>query len=174
MILRKNFSNKKHGQVWTVDFIGGLLLFTLVIIITIKVAFTMAPSQDTIIVYRDAVHLSDALLSQGYPSNWTKENVLLPGIAENNRIDNTKLEEIKELNYSTVKTLLHVTSDYIFFIRNDANIINTGQCVYGYNVPVNANCTPILSGLHYDNLAKVDRIVIYNSIVVIMTVYAWN
>ena len=174
MISIKNFSNKKRGQVWTVDFIGGLLLFTLVILITIKVAFTMAPSQDSIIVYRDAVHLSDALLSQGYPLNWTDEDVLLPGIAENNRIDNTKLEEISELNYSNVKTLLHVTSDYIFFIRNDTNTINTGQCVYGYDVPVNANCTPILSGLHYDNLAKVDRIVIYNSTVVIMTVYTWN
>ena len=174
MVLSKNLSNKKSGQVWTIDFIAGLLLFTIVIIITIKVAFQMAPSQSSIIDYRDAVHLSDALLSQGYPENWTESYVLLPGIAENNRIDDTKLSQIKNLNYSTVKSLLHVTSDYIFFIRYETDIINTGQCIYGYAVPVDANCTPILSGLHYNNLAKIDRIVIYNSTVVIMTVYAWN
>jgi hypothetical protein len=169
-----HISGKRRGQVWTVDFIVGLLLFTLVVLITVKVAFSMSPSQDHIIVYRDAVHLSDALLSQGYPSDWTISNVLLPGIAENNRINNTKLAEIAELNYSTAKTLLHVTSDYIFFLRNGTEVINTGNCVYGYNVTTDADCNPELSNMSYDNLAKIDRFVIYNSTVVIMTVYTWN
>ena len=150
------------------------MLFLFVLLITVKVVFMMTPSQDSIMVYRDAVHLSDAILSQGYPTNWTASDVLLPGIAENNRINNGKLSQISGLNYSTAKTLLHVTSDYIFFIRNDTDIINTGKCVYGYNVPTNANCTPILSTLNYENLAKVDRIVIYNSTVEILTVYAWT
>jgi len=164
----------KNGQVWTTDFIIGLLLFILVALLTIKVAFSMYPTQDHIIVYRDAVHLSDAILSRGYPLNWTAADVILPGIANNNRINNTQLLAYKSLEYGKAKTLLHVTSDYIFFIHNDTNIINTGQCVYGYNLTTDANCEPMLNTIEYDNLAKIDRMVIYNSTVVIMTVYAWN
>jgi hypothetical protein len=166
--------NKKNGQIWTTDFVIGLLLFMLVVLITVKVAFTMYPSQKHIEVYRDAVHLSDALLSQGYPSNWTTSNVLIPGIAENNRINNTKLLAMTNLNYSTAKTLLHITSDYLFFIKNSTAIINTGQCVYGYNIGTDADCNPILTGLNYDDLVKIERLVIYNSTVVIMTVYTWD
>jgi hypothetical protein len=166
--------NSKKGQVWTIDFIIGLMLFIIVSLLTIKVAFSMYPSQQHIIVYRDAVHLSDALLSPGYPMNWTSSDVLLPGIASNNRINNTKLSAYRSLDYEKAKTLLHVTSDYIFFIQNRTSIMNTGQCVYGYNISTNVNCSPLLSTINYENLARIDRMVIYNSTVVILTVYAWN
>jgi hypothetical protein len=165
---------RKKGQIWTTDFVIGLLLFTLVVLITVKIAFTMYPSQNHIVVYRDAVHLSDALLSQGYPSNWTSTDVLLPGIAENNRINNTKLLEMSELNYSKAKILLHITSDYLFFFQNNSEIKNTGRCVYGYNVMTDSDCKPILTDLKYDDLAKIDRLIIYNSTVMIMTVYTWD
>jgi len=158
------------------DFIIGLMLFVVMVLISVKIIFDMYPSQDSIIVYRDAVHLSDNLLSAGYPSNWTGDltSVVLPGIAENNRINNTKLAQFKNIDYYRAKTLMHVTSDYIFFIRNSTNIVNTGQCIYGYNLATDANCNPILTTKQYDNLARIDRVVIYNSTVMLMTVYTWN
>jgi len=168
-----NKKNKK-GQVWTTDFIIGLILFIIVLLLMIKLAFSMYPSQDHIVVYRDAVHLSGALLSPGYPKNWNSSDVLMPGIAENNRINNTKLMTYSDLEYGKAKTLLHVTTDYIFFIQNSTGIINTGRCVYGYNISTDANCTPLLDTINYENLAKIDRMVIYNSTVVILTIYAWN
>jgi hypothetical protein len=164
----------KKGQVWTADAMIGLMLFVVVLIIVVKVAFSMYPSQAHIVVYRDAVHLSDALLSQGYPVNWTATEVMLPGIAENNRINTTQLSNFKALDYYRAKTLMHTTSDFLFFIKNSTGIINTGQCVYGYNITTNANCEPMLDTIKYDNLAKIDRLVIYNSTVVVMTIYAWN
>jgi len=131
-------------------------------------------SQDHVIVYRDAVYLSDNLLSEGYPSNWTNESVILPGIAENNRINSTRLSEFKTLDYHRAKTLLHVTSDFVFFIRNATNIINISECTYGYSLTHDENCTPLFTGVSYENLVRVDRIILYNSTVMTMTVYAWN
>jgi len=166
----------KYGQVWTLDFIIGLMLFMLMILISVKIIFNIYPSADSLIVYRDAVHLSDNLLTEGYPSNWTGDlsNVVLPGIAEHNRINNTKLSKFKDIDYYRAKTLMHITSDYIFFIRNSTNIINTGQCIYGYNLSTGANCSPILTAAQYDDLARIDRVIIYNSTVMLMTIYTWS
>jgi len=170
--------NKKNksGQVWTLDFIIGLMLFVVMLVVSIKIVLDMYPSQDDVIVYRDAVHLSDNLLSIGYPSNWSEntDTVVLPGIAENNRINTTKLTKFKDIDYGRAKTLMHVTSDYIFFIHNSTTIINTGQCLYGYNLSADVSCNPILTTVHYKNLARIDRVVIYNSTVMMMTVYTWN
>jgi len=164
----------KKGQVWTTDYVIGLMLFILVLIITVKMVISIQPSQDQIIVYRDAVHLSDAILSKGYPANWTTTDVLLPGIADNNRINNTKLLQFQNMEYGQTKILMHTISDYLFFIKNGTGIINTGKCVYGYNITTNINCEPQLNTIKYENLAKIERMVIYNSTVVVMTIYAWN
>ncbi len=173
MITNKN-SSKKNGQVWTIDFLVGLTLFIIVSLITVKIAISAYPSQDNIQVYRDAVHLSDALLSQGYPINWDTNTVLLPGMGYNNRIDTTLLVKFSDLDYYRTKTLLHVDSDYIFFIHNGTNVLTGERCVYGYNITTDVNCTPLLTTIDYANLAKIDRLIIYNSSVAIMTVYTWN
>ena len=166
--------HKKRGQVWTLDFIIGMMLFLFTIIFAVKILYGIYSPGTNTVVYRDAVFISDNLLSQGYPSNWTTSDVILPGIADNNRINLTKLAVYKNLEYYRAKTLLHSTSDYIFFIRNSTSIINTGQCVYGYNVMTDSNCTPILTNLAYSSLVRIDRVIIYNSTIMRMTVYAWK
>jgi hypothetical protein len=150
------------------------MLFIVMMLIAVKIVLDMYPSQSHIIVYRDAVYLSDSLLSEGYPLNWTDSGVIMPGIAENNRINMTKLSNFTELDYYNAKTLLHVTSDFIFFIRNNTAIMNLSQCVYGYNIATDENCTPILTEITYDNLARIDRLIICNSTVMTMTIYSWD
>jgi len=167
---------KKRGQVWTADFIIGMLLFMLMLFISIKIIFSIYPSTEDTVVYRDAVHLSDGLLGEGYPANWENDpnSVVMPGIAENNRINQNKLSKFEKIDYYRAKTLMHITSDYVFFIRNGTTVINTGQCIYGYNLSVDSNCMPILTSEHYDTLSRIDRVVIYNSTVTMLTIYTWN
>ncbi len=167
---------EKKGQVWTADFIIGFMLFIIMMLISVRVLLDIYPTTEDTMVYRDAVHLSDGLLGGGFPENWETDinSVVMPGIAEYNRINTEKLSKFKDIDYYSTKTLLHITSDYIFFIRNGTTIINTGQCIYGYNLSTDANCTPILSSEYYDTLTRIDRVVIYNSSVVMMTIYAWE
>ena len=168
------YNKKNRGQVWTMDFVIGIMLFMIVVFLAVKIILTVYPTENHIQVYRDAVHLSDNLLSEGYPQDWNTTNVILPGIASNNRINNTKLDLFKGIEYQRVKTLLHVTSDFVFFISNSTTTINTGQCLYGYNLSTEINCKPILTTVKYDTLARIDRMVIYNSTVYTLTVYAWE
>lgn len=165
---------KKKAQVWTMDFLAGLMLFIIITLITVKVVYSLYPSQDHIAVYRDAVHTTDVLLSKGYPINWTNDTVLLPGISYNNRIDKRLLFNFSEIDYFQSKALLQIKSDYIFFIQNSTQIINTSRCVYGYPIETHANCTPILTSISYENLVKINRLIIYNSSVMQLTVYVWN
>ena len=170
--MSKRISNRK-GMVWTTDFLIGLMLFLVMILIAVKILLGMNTSQAGVSVYRDAVYVSDNLLSEGYPFNWTNQTVIMPGIAGNNRINTTKLSNFTDIDYYRVKELLHVSSDFIFFIRNSTDIINTSRCIYGYNLTTDENCTPRLDTITYDNLVRMDRIVLYQSKVVTLTVYAW-
>jgi hypothetical protein len=156
------------------DFIIGLLLFIIIVLICAKLMLNTYSSNTHLVLYRDAVHLSDNLLSYGYPTNWTSSLVILPGIAGNNRINTTQLEEFDKLEYSHTKNLMHVTSDYIFFIRNSTSIVNINQCTHGHNISVDANCNPIMSSIAYNDLVRVDRLVLYDSKVVTLTIYAWD
>jgi len=174
LILTRISKNKK-GQVWTVDFILGLVLFILTLILGIKIILDTYSPTEYNKTYRDAVHLSDAIVSSGYPSGWDSSNVVIPGVAENNRINTTKLDQFSDLNYSRAKSLLHVQADFIFFIRNSTHTIDTGECIYGFNLSTHANCTPILlDSTEYENLVKLDRTVIYNSTIMVMTFYVWD
>jgi hypothetical protein len=167
-------SKKNKGQVWTLDFIIGLMLFIIVVLLSISMIRDIYPSQKKVDVYHDAIYVSDSLLDAGYPKNWTESDVILPGIAGNNRINETKLALFDNLDYYRAKTLLHIESDFIFFIKNTTDTINISGCVHGYNLTTDADCNPILSDLDYEDLAKIDRMVIYNSTVMVMTVYVWN
>ena len=169
----------RKGQMWGMDFIIGLFLFIIVLLLSVKLLMDLHPSEDHIIVYRDAVHISDTLLTSGYPSNWTSSDVIVPGIAANNRLNLTQLSSFKDMDYYHAKTLFHVTSDFVFFIRNSTSIINvtlsnSTRCMYGYNITVNSSCSPVITSVDYENLVRIDRLILYNSKVVTLTVYAWN
>ncbi len=167
-------TKNRKGQIWTTDFIIGLMLFLFAVLLGVKIIFDMQPSQEHIDVYRDCLYISDNLLSAGYPTDWNDTNVILPGIAENNRVNLTKLSQFNDLEYYRTKNLLHTTSDFAFIIHNSTTVINTGQCVYGYNLTVDENCTVSFDGLEYDDLMRIDRTIIFNSTVMVMTVYAWD
>ena len=165
---------KTKGQVWTLDFfiVLGLLIAVIFIILKILLSLSLANAQSP--TYDDAVHISSELLTVGYPKNWTNETVIIPGIAESNRINATKLTEYKKLSYDNTKMLYHVSSEYLFFFTNGTKIINYSGCTYGYPITTDENCTPIMSAIDYDDLSKIDRIVVLDNKVVGMTVYAWN
>ena len=164
----------KKAQVWTIDFIAGLLLFLLVLFVGIKLIMSIEPKTDFSELYDDTTHFSDSLLTRGNPVDWNSTNVIIPGIAEYNKINFTKLEEFKKINYDKTKTLFHLSNEYMFFFSNATAIINISSCIYGYSIETEEDCSFDINSITYNNLAKIDRIVVINSSLVKMTVYAWN
>ena len=173
-INKRNTPEYKRGQVFTLDFIIGFVLFLIVIILSIRILLSIPTSEIDVSLNRESVFLTDSIVSQGYPYNWNTSNVIVPGISSNNRIDLQKLKYMDNLSYDHTKALYHLSNDYLFFFSNKTNILDTGKCSYGYPINYTSNCSVNLSSIYYKNLVKIDRIVLLNSSVVKMTFYLWN
>lgn len=166
---------KKKGQIWTVDFITGFVLFIIIIFVALKLIINLVPNNQYENIYREGSGLSTTLLKPGYPNSWNETTVILPGIAENNRINLTKLSRYDNMSYGRLKTLFHLSNEYIFLFRNATSVINISKCVRGFDIAVNTTtCEPDFSTIKYENLVRFDRIVIINSTLSNMVIYLWN
>jgi len=174
----------KKSQVWSIDFIAGLLIFVSVMVISINLISSMENPGNYEALYRDAVHLSDALITDGSPSDWSNNinSTVIPGLMvanSTNRLDLVKLAALDKLDnnisYARTKTLFHITGDYMFFFKNSTSSIKILQCIHGYKLTYNpVTCVPSLDSTKYDDLIKIDRILIYNSTLVTMEIYVWQ
>lgn len=165
---------KKKAQVWTVDYLMGFLIFIIVLVFSIKIIFSIVPSQDFQFLYNDGIHISTSLVESGSPNDWNVSTVIVPGIADNNRINFTKLSSFDNLSYQQTKTLFHTPNDYLFFFKNSTGLLNFTKCIRGYNATVDNSCNPLLTLIEYSSLVKFERIVILNSSLATMVVYVWN
>ena len=181
--LNDRFENKKYGsqnrksQIWSMDFFSGLVIFIVVILISVRILFSMTTPDSYELLYRDSIHLSSSLLGPGYPIQWNRSTVIVPGLIffnGTNRIDPGKLIEFDSIDYERSKSLLHLSNEYIFFFRNSTSVINISRCVRGYPIYTNGKCEPDLGSIKYSDLVKIERIVIYNSSLVTMTIYMWH
>jgi hypothetical protein len=167
----------KQAQVWTFDFILGLLIFVFGILMAIYILVSQTNDVRYKTLYEDINHLSLNLVSPGYPSNWNETNVIIPGLIELNKIntvDINKLYEFDKLNYAQTKTLNHISNEYVFYFKNSTQTINISLCVRGYAATLDQNCEPNTSSIKYNNLVRVERIVVLNKTVVSMIIYGWN
>ncbi len=165
----------RKAQVWTADFIIALALFLIVAITSISLIINANPSDKYDELYKDTVHLSGQLMSQGHPHEWDEDSVVIPGLLENKtRLSTTKLEEYNKLNYNNTKNLLQTRHDYFFYFNDGRETLNITQCNYGYEIETDAECNPALESLNYDNLVRIERILIHDSKLVKMVIYSWN
>ena len=165
----------KRGQVFTLDFFIGLFAFITLLVIGFTQLFNVLPSSDFKDLYSDATYLSNVLVDSGYPMDWNATDVILPGIADNHRVNVSKLKEYKSMSYVNSKLKLHITSEYAFFFKNMTDYINISDCTYGYPIGVKAGtCEPDLDSITYKNLVKTQRLLAYDGNIVTMVIYTWR
>jgi len=124
--------------------------------------------------------ISESLVSQGYPSNWTDMTVERIGITDGDKIINsTKLIQFYNLsltNYSKTRKLFGIKGDFIvFFTRMNNSPANlSGIYKIGYPLVVlDLQNNVDLSAVEYNNLVSLKRILIYDKVTVNMVVYSW-
>lgn len=165
---------KRNAQIFTLDFLLGFLAFIVVILIVVNVLQGMFISQEFSTVYADATHISDVLMTSGYPLSWSSADIILLGIVDDSRINTTKLMYFDSFNYTKQKSLVQSTADFIFTFENATETLNVSTCTHGYPITTDEFCEINFSSIEYTDLTKVERIVIYNSTPVRMVVYTWN
>jgi hypothetical protein len=118
------------AQVWYTDFIIGILIFTVAIIIYF--VYTTNLSKDEVGLLNDltseAKFVSSSLASEGYPSEWDNATVKRIGLTDNSqKIDEDKLRNFADLSYNRTKKLLGTVYDFlVFFEDTNSTILNIG------------------------------------------------
>jgi hypothetical protein len=173
----------KKAQVWLSDYTLSMLLFILAALIAVKIIInSFSATADFQELKSETSKISEILLSEGYPVNWSSGNssdVIRPGLFTGRRMDETKVIQAMNstyINYTSLKTMLQTKHDFavVFEEQNSSLIQFDSFCVIG-DTSISPGCpaSPVFN-FHYKNLVQLNRLVIYNSSIIRMVVYAWN
>lgn len=174
---------KKKSQVWYTDFMVGLLIFIIALVIYYEYSTNLSKQEKGLLdeILADAKSISSSLVSAGYPSDWNSGDVERIGLTNNDqRINNEKLEEFYGMTYNTSRRLFGTRFDYFIFFKNENNSIMNieGECGVGSpNVAVEeseGNCISVNITANPTKLVRIKRLLVYNSDVVGMEVYVWE
>jgi len=174
---------KKKSQVWYIDFMVGLLIFIIALVIYYEYSTNLSKQEKGLLdeILADAKSISSSLVSAGYPFDWNSGDVERIGITNNDqRIDNEKLEEFYDMTYNQSRRLFGTRFDYFIFFKNKNNSIMKidDECGVGNpNVVIEeseGNCISINITTNPKELVGIKRLLIYNSDVIKMEVYVWE
>jgi hypothetical protein len=162
----------RKGQTWVADLFFGLLVFVAVLTIFFKSEVNYSDSDEQAFddLMFESKLVTDSLLGQGYPEDWTPSTVDEIGITDDYRVNETKLSYLQAMNYSLTKSKLRTKYDYYFFLEGVDGIIQVNSTHEGLGKP-GVNSTDIDSP---HNLVKVNRFVIFRSEPARLVVYLWN
>lgn len=124
----------RKAQGWTIDYVVSFLIFTIALILAVKVLTNTFQNTDFDDIVRDSITISEHLLTEGYPSDWNENDVIRIGLTSSkNRLDQGKVNNYLKLNYNVTKTRFGINRDYIFYFENNNNtIIGMGEeCALG-------------------------------------------
>ncbi|MFH1641417.1 MAG: hypothetical protein ABIC04_00800 [Nanoarchaeota archaeon] len=161
----------KKSQIWGLDLIVGLLIFTGALIFFYKYTINTVDSDkhnvDDIIM--EARLISSYLTSTGYPANWSLDDVTLIGLTDGgvNLLDSkvSEFSQIVSLDYTNSRKLLSTGSDYnvSFFSKDDVPYEISGISSIGKN----SNNESV------SNLIQVVRFLVHDSNIIKVVVQVW-
>lgn len=176
----------KKSQVWLSDYTLSMLLFILAALIAVKIIInSFSANTDFQELKSETSKISEILLSEGFPVNWTNDTVIRPGLLTGKRLDETKVIRAMDsiyINYTSLKTMLQTKHDFlVIFQQANSTIINfTSLCAIGKPSVsiwdgVSLSCSvPNFNNIDHKNMVQLNRLVVFNSSIVRMVVYAWN
>lgn len=134
------------AELFSSDFMISILLFlSALIIITLYYQNLQSDVYETSNrndIYAKAIDVASLLAeSSGYPPNWDSTNVEVIGLYDSGKFNLTKFEELKKIDYQTVKTMLG-TGSYDFFISlnnvSGSIIVKPSDPSFSYSYGMNA------------------------------------
>ena len=180
---------RKKAQMWIADLVISVIMFTAASLVAFTIilnSFSLGSNFDS--VKKDAVRISEYILSEGTPIDWNETNLIRPGFLSDNRINETKVYRGMNLtnsSYGAVKSLLQTQNDFMVVFKNSTGQIIPFQDYCSFGDPWAAldytansttlDCQAVNFTLEdYDNLIKLTRYTVYDSQLVAMEVYVWN
>lgn len=124
------------AQAWYMDFAIALLLFlfTLVVYFSYTTNFQKQEKGDLDDLLAGAKSISSSLVLPGYPNSWDNATVARIGIADEQRVNATKVKQFYQYDYKKSKQIFATPYDFVvFFVNEKGEILNiNGVCAIGY------------------------------------------
>ena len=159
----------RKSQVWYTDFMVGVLIFSIVIFTYFYYVEHTEYSDETLINFliSEAKSLTNYLVTEGYPADWTVANVSTVGLTDgNHRINIDKLDDFNSWGYEERRGYIHTTKDYYFYLE------------YLNGTKFNELCADPFSGCVEWNsseyLVQNTRLLIYDGDVVRLVMYVYQ
>ena len=166
---------RRKGQVFMMDYLLGTLMFFALAVMGVVLFVQIVPADNYEKLYADNTYISQMLMSPGYPHNWTNVTVVIPGIADDFRLNISKLHNHDKLGYDETRSLLQTTNDYLFFFENKTHILNLSNCTHGFEVITDpVTCEPDMDDIAYNDLVKTTRLLAHNGTMVTFVLYTWK
>ncbi|MBU1975683.1 MAG: hypothetical protein KKG59_04735 [Nanoarchaeota archaeon] len=125
--------NTRKGQIWSIDYVIGMLLFLLAIIIGLKMFLNTYGNQEFEILQGNAERMSDLLMSEGYPNDWDNETLFQIGLTTGSNINITKLRYLYNMDPNRARSHLKTRNNYYLFFQSQGQgfLYFNGSCGYG-------------------------------------------
>ena len=161
------YTSTKKAQVWYVDFMVGLMVFIVVVVIYFEYVNNLSEREENIIddLIINAKTIASSLVAEGYPADWNTSNVISIGLTNNNqRLNMTKVNRYISMDYIESKSKLKTPYNYYFFLKykNGSKIPLNGSEGYGFE-----NTNP-------ERLVQITRLVIHESDIIKMVIHVWQ
>ena len=158
----------KKAQLWSIDFVIGLVLFSMALYFfyIYGIGSLNTQNEDFQEMFINAEKLSDSLISSGYPIDWTNSSIISIGLTDGNtRLDPNKVLEFSKIDYQTSKRLLGTKYDFqILFKDKNNQVLEISEItILGKNI----------STENPENIIPIIRFVFYNSEIIEMEVLIW-
>lgn len=168
----RNIFNKNKAQAWGLDLMIAFIIFFMGILVFFlySINYSSESEENFEKLMNDGNFIFDSLLSAGYPLDWNNTNLIIPGIVDNEKVNETKLNNFRllaENDYSRTKFLFKTKYDYLFFIPLDGNIDSDNVLSVG---------KPGVSQkeINASNLIKITRMVLYKEKPSVAYLYIWE
>ena len=166
---------KTRGQIWGLDLIVAGVIFITGILIAYTYALNFSsPDEEINKLLFEGNSISDTILSEGWPVEWSNSNVVSPGILTQNKINQSKLEllyNLSQQDYARLKLLLNTNKDFYFYLSEQMNI--GGNYLEGIGKP-GLNSSTIAPIENPKNIIRINRFTIYQEKPVSFYLYVWG
>ncbi len=145
---------RRDGQVWSLDYTIGFVLFTLSLLLAASVLMRTVMSQDDFAVLQsNAETMSDQLLSAGYPEHWRTDDIVIAGLLTNNHLSLRKAERLQMLadeDYGASKAHVNTKYEYaLTFAEPNGSLLPVNDDCYIGSAAVNEQKNALVANRSY-------------------------
>lgn len=125
--------HQRRAQAMSIDLGISVVLFTVAVAVTyglLENTLTQTAYEE---VRRQAIDVSDVLISEGYPHAWTNTTVLRAGIISQDAMSIRKARELASTDPNDLRRSVRATDNIVITVRNATDGIEaiTGVCAVG-------------------------------------------